>query len=541
MAHPTIDLTSSPDADCPNSAYNCVKYCFQANDFQTEAGVKATFEIQFNPGAGSYIPPATFEIAGQLFNAGTQTTYNEIDTLGPYTLLQMAEAFKASLLANNYINTNFEIEIVGTDIIATAREEGELQDFTFDTSGTLSPPTFVFTNGSLASYRNNYRLIVELWECNIDPVTGMGTTLKTLIAREAYIPQSNGEFCINLGAKIAPLLETSFPFSAFLSGTTSSFFFDTTIAKTIAINYGESYSDDLEQCNVELRTFEKSECVTVVNSAFQRENQQDKILQMCEDEFLTSMPQYTEFCPDSLVFLWFYYLRVFELIINPITDKLRPYVVITYTDGTTDTGVGTEIGNPGDSDGFIAVTAQLDSFALFIDPAKTVKMWEVRIVFRQNNDPLTDQYFGSQIFQAIDCCEDSVEFYFLNEFGAYDTILFNNIQSINLEQEFSIKESFTDCSENDALQSGKDIIAQSAFDIYTVVSKFANTYENRLWIRQFMMSPKKYVRGNILQQDDIFHKAIVLDTSTLYFSRDDSSLFFQLQFRINEDLNIQNN
>jgi hypothetical protein len=292
---------------------------------------------------------------------------------------------------------------------------------------------------------------------------------------------------------------------------------------------------------VQLRTFEKSECVTVVNSAFQRENQQDKIAKICDDEFLTSMPQYTEFCPDSLIFLWFYYLRAFELIVNPITDKLRPYVLITYTDGTTDNGVGSEIGNPGDSDGFIAITSQLDSFSLFINPTKVVKMWEVRIVFRQNNDPATDQYFGSQIFQAIDCCEDSVEFYFLNEFGAYDTILFNNIQSINLEQEFSIKESFTDCSQNDALQSGKDVIGQSAFDVFTVVSKFANTYENRLWIRQFMMSPKKYVRGSIFEQDDIFYKSIVLDTSTLYFSRDNSSLFFQLQFRINEDLNIQKN
>ncbi len=541
MAHPTIDLISSPDADCPNSAYNCVKYCFQANDFLVSAETFATFEIQFTPSAGSYVPPVEFVIAGETFAAGTQTTYNEIDSLGPYTLLQMAEAFKASLLANNYINSTFEIEIVGTDIVATARQSGELENFIFDSSGTISPPTFSSSNGSAAVYRDNYRLVVELWECNVDTGTGQGTTLKTLLNRDAYIPQKDGSFCINLGAKVAPLLETRFPFADFVSGVTASAFLDSTIAKSIAINYGESYSDDLDQCNVQLRTFEKSECVTVVNSAFQRENQQDKIAKICDDEFLTSMPQYTEFCPDSLIFLWFYYLRAFELIVNPITDKLRPYVLITYTDGTTDSGVGSEIGNPGDSDGFIAITSQLDSFSLFINPAKVVKMWEVRIVFRQNNDPATDQYFGSQIFQAIDCCDDSVEFYFLNEFGAYDTILFNNIQSINLEQEFSIKESFTDCSENDALQSGKDIIGQSAFDVFTVVSKFANTYENRLWIRQFMMSPKKYVRGSIFEQDDIFYKSIVLDTSTLYFSRDDSSLFFQLQFRINEDLNIQKN
>jgi len=536
MAHPTIDLVSSPDGDCPNSAYNCVKYCFQCNDYQTAAETFASFEIQFTPSAGSYSPPVVFDIAGQTFAAGTQTAYNEIDSLGPYTLLQMAEAFKAALLANNYINATFSVEIVGTNIVAAARNAGELQDFTFASDGPSPPsfyPTFVSSNGSAAVYRDNYRLVVELWECQ-------GDGLQTLINREAYIPAKDGSFCVNLGAKIAPLLETRLPFPEYLA-TPQAWFNDETISKLIAVNYGESYSDNLDECNVDLRTFEKSECVVVVNSAFQRENQQDKTAQMCDDEFLTSAPQFTELCRDSLVFLWFNLLRVLELVVNPATDRLHPYFVITYTDGTTEERIGTQFAPTALSNGFVAITAGLDNLSFAIDPNKNVKMWEFRVCFQQNSNPATNQYFGSQKFMLVDCCEDSVEFYFLNEFGAYDTILFNNIQSINLEQEFSIKESFTDCSENDALLSGKDIINQSAFDVYTVVSKFANTYQNRLWIRQFMMSPKKYVRGEIFEQDSIFYKAIVLDTSTLYFSRDNSSLFFELQFRINEDLNIQKN
>lgn len=533
MAHPTIDLVSSPDEDCLSAAYNCVKYCFQANDYQLTPENLATFEIEFDPGAGSYVPPVTFEIAGQLFNAGTQAAYNEIDTLGPYTLLQMAEAFKAAMMTNNYIISNFDLQIVGTNIVATARNAGELENFTFDTSGTISPPIFTFTNGSTATYRNNYRLIVELWECE-------GENVVKRLSREAFVPAADGSFCINLGDKIGPLLQTTFPHFEYLT-TPSAWFNDETISKEVAVNYGESYSDELEECGVDLRTFELTPCIIAVNSAFQREEQEDKLFIMCNDEFMTSMPQYTPLCEGSLVFLWFNLRRVKELVINPATDRIHPYYIVTYTDGTTDERIGTQFSPTAASNDFVAIASDLEMMGFFTDPNKIVSHWEMRVVFQQNSNPATNQYFGSQIFENVPCCEDYVEFYFLNEYGAYDTILFNHVQEVGLEQDFSIVEQYTDCALNNALESGQNVITQTAFDRYTVVSKFANDYQTRLWLRQFMMSPIKYVRGKLLGQDEIFYKAIAITTSATYYNRDDSSLFFRLDFRINENLNIQRN
>jgi len=105
--------------------------------------------------------------------------------------------------------------------------------------------------------------------------------------------------------------------------------------------------------------------------------------------------------------------------------------------------------------------------------------------------------------------------YFLNEFGGFDTITFNPISSIELEQENAIFESYLDCADdviaNDGTGAkGKGIINQSARDVYEVTSKFADTYQSRLWLREFLKSPEKYVRTTIQGEQEIFSKKILI-------------------------------
>ena len=544
MAHPTIDITQQPDEDCFHPAYNCIKYCFTCNDFLVAIGTKAQFTAEINPAiiGGGYVAGASvITLAGQAFASSTQTTYNEMLTDGLFSKQQFSENIEASCIANTYLFENFSFSIVAEVLTAIAREEGEFDDYVFshlDNVGNPIPFPMIFssTNGSDPVYRDNYRLIIEIWECQ----QGVQTRR---ISKESYIPDANGDFCINIGEKVAPLLETTFVHKEkILNGLNSNWFYDFSISKEICLRYGELYSDDVDECNTQLRTFALTTSIVAVNSAFQREEQEDKYVQLCNDEFMTSMPDFAEFCDESLIFLWINLGAILALLDNP-NKKAHPYYEFTYTDGTVDKRIGSQfIPSPlQENDDFFAVGVGIPTVSAILIPSKQLHSWRARIVIRENSDPNTDQYFADQYFKRISCCDGQIDFYFLNEFGGIDTILMQTVTQIELQQEFAFTESFVDCEKNDAVESGIDTINQEAFDVFTITSRFTNDYETRLWLRQAIMSPKKWIRTTIPGQDSIFYKIIALDTSTIYYNESDNFLFLTLQYRINEDLNLQKN
>ena len=84
------------------------------------------------------------------------------------------------------------------------------------------------------------------------------------------------------------------------------------------------------------------------------------------------------------------------------------------------------------------------------------------------------------------------------------------------------------------------MLNNSAFDVYTVTSKYVVDYKDREWLRQAIMSPSKYVTFSI-DGKKIFSKAILLDTSFIYWDEQDNNLRLSLQFILNKNLNVQKN
>jgi len=535
MAHPTIDIEQEPDVDCPQPAYNAVKYCFKSNDVQTVTGTKATFtiELQNNP----LVPIMTthsFMIAGVLFNFGTANTYSTIDTTAAYSPLEMAYNFKAMLEANNFFFQNYTFAIVGDSVVATARNNGIQPDFNFDYANWTvhsNPLITSETNGTADEYLFNYRLVVQIWECNLGIVGEM-------VSEEAYQVDSNGDFCINIGKKIAPLLSTRFVHDL---STNVAWYADEDIIRSYVVRYGESYSESSSSCETEAKTFATTECVRVYNGAFERDEVNIKNARVCAPEFMTNTPDYTELCQDSIAYLWINVFDVFETP-EPIGVKTHPIVDFFYTDGTTDSWISTQfILQPLRNNKIFAVAAGWETWKSFSDSSKKVSYWRIRVVVKDDNTaPATLTYYGSQYFKLSNCCS-GVEFVFLNEYGGYDTIAFTQVDDISFSSSNTVFESFLDAEETNSLRGGQDVIDQFSNNVYTVTSKFVNDYKSIAWIKEFLKSPKKYIRASIDGQEKKINKVLVEVDGVQYAKTKDNSLYLRLSYRINEDLNNQRN
>ena len=539
MAHPNIDIDQQPNPDCLNPVYNCVKYCFTSNSFKVSSGTKADFTIQLPVGVVGYGAGGVITIAGQTYTTGTTNSYNTVNTAPVQDSVQFATNFKAALEANSDLFNKFTFAVVGVNpnaqLVATAREVGEIEDFTFDFSALApTPPVNTSNQGTEDVYLDNYKIVVDIWKC-------IGGAPSVLISSEAYSPNSDGEFCLNVGEKVSPLVSTRFVHDL---STGIAWYQDVSIVERICLRYGEIYSDSIQECEVEPRDFDTTSEIRIVNSAFQRRGQQDKIDDMCEGQFMTNMPDFTKFCESSIIYLW---ANLFDIIQDPAPPNTtyHPFIEFTYTDGSTSIHVTTLFSaTPGDDGNkMYAIGSGFPTIGFLADPGKTVDFWRMRIVCRDNSQtiPNGDTYFSSKYFKLVSCCEGDAQFYFLNEFGGYDTILFQQVDSIEIQQNKGVFESFIDCEENDALRSGKDIIDQSARDVYTVTSKFVNEYQTRKWLREFITSPKKYVNVNIEGNDDTFEKVIVLTDSIQYYSKDDNFIYLELQYILNEDINLHKN
>lgn len=535
MAHPTIDLLQAPPTDCPLPAYNSIKYCFKSSDYQTVVGTQATFSIELNNANLNIIAPQLnyFSVAGVSFNVGTANTYNTLDTSAAYTKAEFAANLKAMFESNDYFFQRFTFAVVGDALVATAKEKKVQLNWTFDYSNFNpgNPVTTSQTNGTVDQYRPNYRLVLQIWSCPLDVVTD-------LISEEAYQVNNEGELCINIGKKVAPLLSTRFVHDL---PTNSAWYVDEQIVKRFIVRYGESYADAALSCSTEARTFAFTDCIRIYNAAFQRDEAVVKNDIVCTPEFMTNTPQFSQLCEDSIAYLWINLWDVFDTP-EPSGIRTHPYIDFFYTDGTTDSLLSTQFSISPEENKIYAVAAGWNTWKSFADPNKKVSYWRIRIVVENSNTvPTTQTFYASQYFKLVSCCEGDVEFIFLNEYGAYDTILFTQLDAIAFQSSNAVFESFLDDEEQDSLRGGQDVIDQFSNDVYTVTSKFVDDYKSIAWLKEFLKSTSKYVRLSVDGQSKKINKVLVQVDGVEYAKTDDNSIYLRLSYRINEDLNTQRN
>lgn len=539
MAHPTISIEKEPSLICATPAYNDVSYCFKSSSYQTATGTKATFSIELKATSLNIMPAQAnfFTVAGVLLGVGAVNNYNTVDTSATYSKLEMSYHLKDMFEANNFFFQNYTFEIVGESIVGTARNFGIQNNFTFDFINWFNVGANVmlvsFLNGTVDEYLPNYRIVVQIWTC----VDGVPIDQ---VSQEAYQVDENGEVCINIGRKVAPLLDTTFVHNL---PTNVAYYKDEAVIKDYCIRYGELYGSDLSVCTTELRTFVVADEIRIYNGAFQRDEVIDKNAVFCDiieqknkPEFRTNTPDLTELCEDSIAYLWIDMKDVVDLPMNH-----HPYWYIYYTDGTLDVLKGTQLtvsGIPESKCYAIAAGGlQMKSFA---NPAKKIDYWRVRMLSETVPLPL-DRICASQYFKMVSCCEGNVEFIFLNEYGGYDTVLFSRVDAIEFQSSNAVFESFLDASMENALNGGQDIVDLNNNDVYTVTSKFVNDYKSIAWIKEFLNSPKKYIRASVDGQEKKINKVLVQVDGVEYAKTKDNSIYLRLQYRINEYLNHQEN
>ena len=536
MSHPTIVLEESPATDCPLPAYNSIKYCFRSTDFELIIGTKATFSIELSNPLLSIIPPSTgfFEVAGFSFNTGTANLYNTLDTSAAYTKLEFAQNLLEMFTSNDYFFQNYTFAVVADALVATARENAIQPNFNFGYSNfpvSGNPIVNSEANGTIDEDRPNYRIVVQIWECE----NGIPANL---ISKEAYQVDSNGGLCIDIASKVAPLLSTRFvhdlPFFV-------AYHSDEQIVKRFCVRYGELYSDSLSVCGTESKTFVFADEIRAYNAAFQRDEQVLKNDIVCQPEFMTNTPDFTTLCEDSIAYLW---INAYDIFVTPApaNTTVNPVVDFFYTDGTTSSWRSTQLIITPNGNKIFAVAAGFKSWESFADPLKKVDYWRMQIVVRDTSvAPADETFYASQYFKLVSCCEGDVEFIFLNEYGAYDTIQFTQVDAVEFQSSNAVFESFLDPSEENALRGGKDVVDLVNDNIITVTSKFVNDYKSLNWIEEFLNSPKKYIRAAVNGQEKKINKVLVQVDGVEYAKKDDNSIYLRLQYTINESLNHQRN
>lgn len=524
-------------ADGFHPAYNCAQYCFQSNSFKVSDGTKATFTIEVPDSIAGYSSGELIIILGKEYTTSNQNSYNTINTAPSQSNSEMAENFKQALESNSDIFEKFTFEVLGDVMVATAREEGVINDFMFDYSslGATNPsaaPITTETQGSDTVYLENYRIVAEIWECENDILTNQ-------ILKDSRMPDKEGSLCIDFGKKLAPFLETLLAcYEGML--TSSNWFADETISKEFCLIYGELYSDDLSECSIEPRTFYTGPKFTLFNGAFQDENFQEKFDNVNNNEWMSSMPDFSPLCDNTQMFLW---INIGQILQDADASGLNvhPFYEFTYTDGTIIQRFGSQFTGGFDNQGFYAVGVGIPTISLILDSSKVLESWKASVIVRPPTSPpgVGTQYACKYFRRDATCCDMDISFCFLNEYGGYDTILFESVNTVELRSEYSIFESFIGCG-GDSLRNGKDLLNNKAFDVFTATSKYFVDYEDREWLRQFIISPLKYAKFKV-DGKEMFSKVILLDTSFTYWDEQDNVLRIFAQFILNKNLNIQKN
>lgn len=531
--HPTIDITKAPPGrlDCLNPVYNCVEYCFQMNDYVQQLATPATMFVLFN--ASNYADGITVTVGGKDFITETPQGAGSFSWQG--TQGQISASFALMLNSDYYYGCNFVIQlIVGNIVQITALEPGEIPNFIAGTSFPVaSPPLVAGTDGADLSVRENYRFVVEIWRCN-----NAGARLEKITTRNYIIDPNNTDICIDIASRLLQsLVSTTFPG---LSASTT-LAVDGTIKDTICLRFGEVYSDGSADCDVSPQWFEDTSPIDIVNSAFQKDND-DKMGPFCfelpntEDQrFLTNRPQFAEVCTESFAWLWFQYDDFISLFIEPNPDlEMEAVVFFNYANGTTsEVVIGTFDISQGNE--VVIVPSGLAQLSGLATPGLKVSSYSIRAGVRIAGTifiPVSEEMNYKIADSGFCCCHE--EFYFLSEPGGFDTILFNCLRGTDLEYQYAEFAGRESC-EGSLLKGGRAEAEARAYEVHKTTTRFLDKYENLNWFREFLKSPKRYWRKN-----GKVYKILLLN-DTVELRRKDELIFVELEYVLSFELNTQEN
>lgn len=524
--HPTIDITKTPSWDCPNPVWNCIEYCFKANDFVLQVAGSALFTIEFTP--DNYVDGIVISVGGKPFITETPGALGSFSWQG--TQQQITENFINMLNSDFYFGSEFTVYQDTTFVIGFALKKELVPNWSM--LFPVAIPPFVFSSpGSDLITRTNYRLVVELWKCEDQLRTALITT-------RSYEPNPDtSQVCLDISKALRSCVSTTFP------GLTAStnIVQDETIKADICLRYGELYSDGSAQCEASTQIFETTTPITIINSAFQRDDSEG-IKPFClaetpldEIRFLTNRPNFSQVCTESFVWLWYCLDSDFALLINDTVGlSLEAEVQFSYVNNSSSSETINVV--PAFEGGVLIIPSGLAQIGGLATPGLPIRSYSIRLGTRLEGFPNLIYASEEMNFEIADggfcCCHE--EFYFLGEPGGFDTILFNCLREVDLDYSASEFCSFEPC-EGDISKGGKEEAETRAFEIFRTTSRFLDTYQNINWIREFLKSSKRYWR-----KEGKVYKIMLLNDQT-ELRKKDEFLYLQLEFVLSFELNSQKN
>jgi hypothetical protein len=530
--HPQINILSSPSTTCINPVGNCIQYCFEATDFAETAGATAFFSITFfDP--SNYADGIPIEIAGKDFQTGTPTTFEQFQwtDIPALTIAQMADNVLQMLSANFSFLEDWTLSrsaLPGLESVnATSRKEEAFSPFTFSFPVAI-PPLLVTLNGTTPTFKKDYQIVVQIWDCDADGV------LQTLLSQNSFEPSTeNSEVCVDISRNVSSLVQTTWNGLIVNDDTPLK---DTTVCRTICLRYGQIFDEGATDCDVTPQYFEPSSPITIINSVFQKPEEAESIrlstdlmdaycYQGAPTKFLTDYPQGLKVCPDSCFWLLYNLDIDFTLFTAPAVSAFYRFF---YTDGSISPSI--QASRDLTTNGCWQIPAGECQLSNLSDPLKVIEAIETTIILIDTTGAiLISESFLLQIDRTECCCK---EFYFLNEKGGFDLISLNCEETIALELESSEVCGYENCT-GDILQGGKAEADRKSFEVYKVFTQFNEDYLDLNWFRQFLKSPIRYVR----QGSEVFKIKLLSDSIPLFTFEEKT--FLELEYVLSFELNTQ--
>lgn len=522
-------LAISPSTSRPVPKRENLLYCVIPTEYVLDGGSYAEATVEFNGTA--YASGQSFIFAGVEF-----TTSNSAPTFNSFEI-----GVNAGLSAQNFIDAlnlnaaffgKIQTSVTGGGVVTltvTWLEIGEQPNFTFDYSGLSPALVHTETNGTAALLREGFKLRYQLWGENADgmfPVTNV----------EAVTPRVTGagtipRICLNFREDVKGLVSTTFP-----SLSLNDLLLDEAFAVQVFLKYGAYQVND---CVVTEWGWLSSDPVWLLNAVVQIDDA-DKLTRYVYPDanpakFLTVRPESVKMPEGSLFWLWIYATRLDNSTFLNYRANWEYFDADGVSLGTfnsasapTENGVYIIPAGPGNSPGMPVGTVRIDvqlqvynnDFAAYVGASEV---------------------YSVQIGHPENC--GTLEFYFLEDLGAYSTIHFQDFAEVTHvveNQVFSLPEVAADSLYDRDLSSrllggGYSRANIKSWNVYKATTHGLDSPELERYFRQFRDS-ENILFNYTSETGDAVVRKIILEPGEAVIRRDGEYLTLEILFRFHTDL-----
>lgn len=529
---------------------DCIRFEFDAGDSVISAGLEAHIEFLVN--ASSQANGITFQIAGQTFITDNSVIYNTASSVNLSTgsALDKAERIRAMLLSCPAFYGKIDVSVTTSPpTSATVRidwkNRGNISPF-LNSFSLLSPAyTIVSSNAGIdISTKKCYQVGFELWER-----TNTGVVQLTSLQKVTPTLDSSGLPVLaplEINDMVRPFLYSSFPL---VPSIWNNMFVDQGIRRRFFLRYG------VISCNTGGVMFREPFLigpeVRVINAALPS-GDLDRLLyinEATERKALTERPNWN-ICWNDADWVW---LLIDDVDINdqPINFRLRTYWRASAAGAWTLIS-GSELTTVSQAGGAVyriptGITNNYNSVSI---PSNA---WQYRVsVFNGfNNSLITEFIYDIMRPDSCGCGEDSIVFYFLNKYGAFDPIRFCSVTEHEVvgDQDFicqravcvpPMPETFGSPNDKqfydaDRLKSGNlRVIKSGIYRQFTAETEALTDSEGiRDFIESFLLSPVKYAiyKG--------YHREVYVSPDVRVLKDEDGGKKFSITFFYEKEKEVQ--